>query len=101
MGAERERFIYSSSKQMLSAEGVWIERRRDGEAELRDPKGSDGGGCWHVVGEEVFQRSCPPPAPLQPPPPLHLSPLFLLLVVGLSGGSGGPPPTTTKAQQKS
>lgn len=28
-GAERERFIYSSSEQMLSAVGVWMERQRD------------------------------------------------------------------------
>lgn len=68
---------------MLSAEGVWIERRRDGEAELRDPKGSDGGGCWHVVGEEVFQRSCPPPTPSNPLHP-YTSPLFSFFLLWAS-----------------
>lgn len=80
---EREHFIYSSSEQMLSAVGVWMERCRDGEGELRDLKGLDGeegGGCaWREVVEEVFQPSIAtyPPSP-PPPPPL---PLFLLLLV--------------------
>ena len=62
---ERERFIYSSSEQMLSAVGVWMERCRDGEGELRDLKGLDQeeeGGCgWREVVEEVFQPSTATP----------------------------------------
>lgn len=62
---EREHFIYSSSEQMPSAVGVWMERCRDGEGELRDLKGLDreegGGLAWREVVEEVFQPSIAPP----------------------------------------
>lgn len=66
----------------------------DGEAELRDLKGSDrgGGGVWLACG---WRRSFPAP----PPPHHHLSPLFLL-VLSLRGRSGGPATNQNKSKTK-
>lgn len=77
---ERERFIYSSSEQMLSAVGVWMQGWR-GSAQ-----GSEGVG-WRrgrggVVGVHLEKKfSNRTPAIAITPTSTHLSPFLLLLLL--------------------
>lgn len=72
-----------------------MERRRDGEGELRDLKDLEGGG--RVVGEEVFQA----PTAFTTTSLLFFFFFFLFCEPQRKASSEeGPPPTKTKAKQK-
>lgn len=108
--AERERFIYSSSEQMLSAVGVWMERCRDGEGELRDLKDLDGEevvGVGVVVRVWLEKKFSKPPHPhlISLTPFTTTSPLLFFFFLFCepqrkARSEEGPPPTKTKAKQK-